>query len=319
MTQLKEVDLHFGTGIPFDTSETAKSAKLLEELGFEYLSVGEHYMQGNPPGSTHAALPVLGVAAGATERIRLLSSIVLVPFYHPTVLAKIATSLDVASGGRLTLGVGIGGEFPVEFEAAGLNVKHRGRMTNESLEIMRRLWSGESVNYEGRHFTLNDVSQRPLPTQKPGPPVWVSGRRDAAMRRAALLGEGWLPYFYSPERYADSVTKINDFAAEAKRDLSGFQWAFFPYTSIYPTVEEAAEVAANALGSNYLYDGNFIDIVRRYCIIGPVQNCVDRLVEYVNAGARHIVFTITCRPEDRQRHIETLSKEVIPELKARFK
>ena len=123
--------LHFGAGMALGAAETAREARWMEELGFEYLAAGEHYMRGNPPGPTHASLPLLGVAAGATDNIRVLSSILLTPFYHPTVLAKLTNTLDIASGGRLTLGVGVGGEFPVEFEAAGLNVKQRGRITNE--------------------------------------------------------------------------------------------------------------------------------------------------------------------------------------------
>ena len=83
-------------------------------------------MRGQPPGVTHASLPLLAVAAGATENIRLLTSILLTPFYHPLMLAKLTTTLDIASSGRLTLGIGVGGEFPAEYEAAGIDVKYRG-------------------------------------------------------------------------------------------------------------------------------------------------------------------------------------------------
>ena len=308
--------LHFGAGMALGAAETARQARWMEELGYEYISAGEHYMRGDPPGPTHAALPLLGVAAGATEKIRVLSSILLTPFYHPTVLAKLTTTLDIASGGRLTLGVGVGGEFPVEFEAAGLKVNQRGRRTDECLEVLRRLWTEEKVCYQGRHFQLENVTITPPPAQRPHPPIWVSGRRDAAMRRAAKYGDGWMPYFYDPERYRDSVAKITGFAAEAGRDVSDFQWAYFPYISIYPTVEEAAEVAAEALGGRYLHGGGFRDIVHRYCLLGPVESCIARLNEYIEAGARHIVFSISCPREDRERHLETIAKEIIPHFKA---
>ena len=308
-------DLHFGAGLALGASETAFQARWMEELGYEYLSAGEHFMRGNPPGPTHAVLPLLGVAAGATERIRLLSSIVLTPFYHPLMLAKFASTLDVASGGRLTLGVGVGGEFPVEFEAAGLNVRQRGSRTNECLEVVRRLWTQDRVSFKGRHFQLEDVALNPPPAQQPHPPIWVAGRRDAAMRRAARYGDGWLPYFYSPQRYRDSVEKITVMVAEEGRDISGFQWGFFPYISIYPTVEEAASVAAEALGGRYLYGGDFLEIVRNYCLLGPVESCIARLQEFIDAGARHIVFSISCPREDRARHLETIAKEVIPHFR----
>ena len=119
-------DLHFGAVFGLGLEETAAEARWLEELGYEYVSMGEHLMRGDPPGESSAALPVLAVAAGATTEIRLLSGVVLLPFYHPILLAKLASTLDIASGGRLTLGVGIGGEFPVEFQAMGIPVKQRG-------------------------------------------------------------------------------------------------------------------------------------------------------------------------------------------------
>ena len=306
--------LHFGASAVLGAAEIAAEARWLEDLGFEYLSVGEHFMRGTPPGPTHASLPLLGVAAGATERIRLLSSILLVPFYQPLVLARMTASLDIASGGRLTLGVGVGGEFPVEFEAAGLNVRQRGRRTDECLEAVRRLWTEETVSYQGRHFNLNDAAINPLPTQDPHPPVWVAGRRDAAMHRAVRFGDGWFPYFYSPERYQDSVQKITAMAEEEDRDLSTFQWAYFPYISIYPTEEEAAEVAATALGGRYLYGGDFLNIVRNYCLLGTPEACVERLRQYIDAGARHIVFSVACPREERVRHIETIAAEIIPQF-----
>ncbi|MCY4367296.1 MAG: LLM class flavin-dependent oxidoreductase [Chloroflexi bacterium] len=304
--------LHFGASAVLGAAEIAAEALWLEDLGFEYLSVGEHFMRGSPPGPTHASLPLLGVAAGATDRIRLLSSILLVPFYEPLVLARMTATLDIASGGRLTLGVGVGGEFPVEFEAAGLNVRQRGRRTDECLEAVRRLWTEEAVSFQGRHFHLSDASINPLPTQDPHPPIWVAGRRDAAMHRAVRFGDGWFPYFYSPERYLDSVQKITAMAEEEDRDLSTFQWAYFPYISIYPTEEEAAEAAATALGGRYLYGGDFLNIVRNYCLLGTPEACVDRLRQYIDAGAKHIVFSVACPREDRVRHIETIAAEIIP-------
>ena len=312
---MANLDLHFGAGLALGVGETARQAGWMEDLGYEYFSAGEHFMRGDPPGPTHAALPVLAVAAGATDQMRVLSSIILTPFYHPLVLARTTATLDAASGGRLTLGVGVGGEFPVEFEAAGLRVNQRGRRTDECLEVMRKLWTGEKVTFSGRHFQLTDAMINPAPVQKPNPPVWVSGRRDAAMARAAKFGDGWMPYFYDAPRYRDSVQKIKGFATEAGRDISGFQWAHFPYIAIYPTEQQAAEVAAEQLGGRYLYGGEFLDIVRKYCLLGTVENCIEQLQEYIDAGARHIIFSISCPREDRERHLETIAKELIPHFR----
>ena len=312
---MAELDLHFGAGLALGVDQTAREARWMEELGYEYCSAGEHFMCGDPPRPTDATLPVIAVAAGATDQIRILSSIILTPFYHPLVLARMTATLDTASGGRLTLGVGVGGEFPVEFENAGIKVNQRGRRTDECLEVLLKLWTGEPVNFSGRHFNLKGAMINPTPVQQPNPPVWVSGRRDAAMARAARFGDGWMPYFYDASRYQDSVQKIKGFAAEAGRDMSRFQWAHFPYISIYPTEQEAAEVAAEQLGGRYVYGGEFLDIVRKYCLLGTVENCIRQLQEYIDAGARHIVFSINCRNEDRERHIEVIAKELIPHFR----
>ena len=308
-------ELHFGAVLGLGVEETAAEARWLEDLGYEYVGSGEHFMRGNPPGPSSAALPVLAVAAGATSKIRLLSSVVLIPFYHPTILAKLISTLDIASGGRLMLGIGVGGEYPVEFQAAGISVKQRGGRADECLEALKRLWTQERVDYQGRYYRLDDVTIVPPPAQQPHPPIWVAGRRDAAMRRAVRYGDGWFPYLYSPERYRDSVEKISAFAAEEGRNLSDFQWANFQFMSIYDTREEAAQVAAHSLGMQYQYSGDFMDIVGRYCVLGPVEECVRRLEEYAEAGARHFLFSWACPPEDRARHIQTVANEIIPHLR----
>ena len=313
--RMSSIELHFGANLALEIEETARQARWMEELGFEYFSAGEHFMRGDPPSPSHASLPVLAVAAGATTSMRVLSSIVLAPFYHPLMLARLTATLDAASGGRLTLGVGIGGEYPAEFQNSGLRVNQRGRRTDECLEVLLRLWRGERVTFSGRHFQLEDASINPLPTQRPHVPVWVSGRRDPAMRRAARYGNGWVPYFFDPPRYRDSVEKIRTFADDEGRGLDDFQWAFFPYISMYPTEQEAAEVAAHQLGGQYLYGGEFIDIVRRYCLLGSPEQCAERLAEYVDAGARHIVFSVTCLPEHRERHLEDIATKLIPIFK----
>ena len=304
--------LHFGASMALPAHRTVEQARLMEDLGFEYMGAGEHFMRGRPPGPTHAALPLLAVAAGATERMRILTSVALAPFYHPLMLARMTASLDIASGGRLTLGVGVGGEFPMEYENSGIDIRGRGRRTDECLDGLRRLWTEDSVTLQGRHYSLDEAAINPKPAQDPHPPVWVAGRRDAAMRRAVRYGDGWLPYFYSPDRYVDSVKKITAFAAEERRDLSQFQWAFFPYITLAPTEEQAARTAAESLGNQYLYGGEFINIVRRYCLLGTPRMCIERLQEYVDAGARYIIFSIASPPEDRRRHLEVIAKDIVP-------
>ena len=138
------------------------------------------------------------------------------------------------------------------------------------------------------------------------------------MVRAARFGDGWYPYFYDPERYRSSVETITGAAEELRRDISGFQWAYSCYISVYSTVDESATVAAQILGSQYLYGGDFIDIVKKYCVLGPVERSIDRLQEYVDAGTRYIIIHFACRQEDRARQMEVVAREVVPALRERI-
>tara|TARA_Y100001970_G_scaffold14040_1_gene15885 strand:- start:17729 stop:18682 length:954 start_codon:yes stop_codon:yes gene_type:complete len=313
--------VEFGMSLSGGPEDIIQEAKRVENLGFEYLSGGEHFMRGSPPSSTNSILTALSVAAGATEKIRLLSAILLLPFYNPLLLAKFTTTLDIASKGRLTLGIGVGGEFPVEFEAAGINVKHRGSLSNEILEILRNLWTKESTTFNGKHFDLNNVSINPLPSQKPHPPIWVAGRRTPAMKRAVKYGTGWFPYYYSPEMYASSVKEIQKIAKQKHIDINDFEWGFMPFISIHDNYEEATKIAAEALGGRYLYDGDFANIVKKYCILGSTSQCIERIQQYIDAGAKKIIFNISSSSgvKDKIIQSEIIAKEIIPEIKNIYK
>ena len=309
--------IEFGMSLSGGPEDIIQEAKRVENLGFEYISGGEHFMRGSPPSSTNSILTALAVAAGATEKVRLLSAILLLPFYNPLLLAKFTTTLDIASKGRLTLGIGVGGEFPVEFEAAGINVKHRGSLSNEILQILRDLWTKENTTFNGKHFNLNNVSINPLPTQKPHPPIWVAGRRTPAMKRAVKYGTGWFPYYYSPEMYESSVKEIHQLASQETIDISDFEWGFMPFISIHNDYEEATKVAAEALGGRYLYDGDFANIVKKYCILGSAKQCINKIQQYIDAGAKKIIFNIssTSGMKDKIMQSEIIAKEIIPEIK----
>src|SRR5215210_7769861 len=125
----------------------AESARHFEELGYDYITCGEHVSFNVPTSNSFISL---SVAAGATTRIKLMSTIALVPLYPAALLAKLGAALDVASGGRFNLGVGVGGEMPKEFKACGVPVHERGARTNEALEIIRLLWSTDEAAFSGR-------------------------------------------------------------------------------------------------------------------------------------------------------------------------
>jgi len=287
-----------------DVPETARKA---ESLGYDYLCSGEHMM-------FHGAVPnsliTLAVAAGATSRVKLMSTVVLLPLYTPMVLAKMTSVLDVASNGRYHMGIGVGGEFPKEFEACGVPVKQRGSRSNEALAVIKKLWTEKNVSFEGRYSKFSSVTLDPQPIQKPHPPIWVAGRKEAAMRRAALYGDGWIPYMYTPEMLHESIEKIHRFGNEAGRDLSNFRPGLFIFASVYPDRDEAREQAAQALGKNYAQD--FSKIAGRYALCGNPDDCRKRLKEYVDAGARTVLVSWACRQNDIEQNMKTVAEEVAP-------
>jgi probable F420-dependent oxidoreductase len=166
-------------------------AVMAERRGLDSVWVSEHVLFHVP---LNEALSVVAAYAAVTERVRLGTAVFLLALRHPTVVAKTATTVDLISRGRLTLGVGVGGEYAKEFEACGIDVHERGRRVDESIVVMRRLWRESKVTHKGRFFAFTDVTMEPRPAQPGGPPVWIGGRSEAAQRRAGLLGDGYLPY-----------------------------------------------------------------------------------------------------------------------------
>src|SRR5216683_2611561 len=136
---------------------------------------------------------ILGVVAGATERLRLVSSVLVLPYRNPVLTAKMIASLDVLSGGRVTLGVGAGW-LKEEFEALGSPAfEARGAVTDEWITIFKQLWSQSPASFNGRFYRYSDIRCEPFPVQKPHPPIWVGGHSRAALRRTARHGDGWHP------------------------------------------------------------------------------------------------------------------------------
>lgn len=284
----------------------ADTAARIEALGFDIVACGEHVTF---HGDSANSLVSLSVAAGATEKIKLMSAITLLPLYPPALLAKMGAALDIASNGRFMLGVGIGGEYPPEFEACGVPVKQRGSRTDDALEVLKRVWASTNVSYAGRYTTLEDFSLKPMPIQKPHPPIWISGRKDAAMKRAARYGDGWLPYMYTPEQLADSIEKIKQYGAELQRDLSGFQPGLFIFTTVHDDSKTAVAMAAKALGKQYAQD--FSQLVHKYALAGNPDECKSRLNEYIEAGARLILLSPACPNAALDDNLERIAHGIV--------
>jgi probable F420-dependent oxidoreductase len=203
-----------------------------ERLGFESVWLPEHLvfpldMTGSPfPGAEHPPVPpetpvfdcfaYLAFLAGRTERIRLGSHVYLLGLRHPFVAARAVQTLDVVSGGRALVGVGAGW-LESECRAAGVDFATRGRRLDEALGVCRRLWTEPVVAHEGAYFAFEPVRFEPKPVQKPHPPLLVGGESEAALRRAARLGDGWIGLDHTPGSVAGPLARLRALREAAGR------------------------------------------------------------------------------------------------------
>jgi probable F420-dependent oxidoreductase len=288
-----------------------KRIAALEQRPIDSLWVGGHVASPNP---TPEALVALARLSAVTERVTIGTSILLLPLYQPAIVAKQIADLDRATGGRLVLGVGVGGEYAQEFRACGVPREERGRRVDEAIPLLRRLWTAQEITHEGHFYPMAEVRIHPGPAQSGGPPIVVAGRRDVAMRRAALMGDGWMPYLYSPRRYAASVTRIREVAGEANRDLSGFGWYAFIFVNIDSDRQRAREAAAATLGGQYNQD--FRSMIDHVVAAGTPEEVLGQVQAFVDAGARHLIFTPAAGTGDPTAVVDRLLDEVVPYLRA---
>ena len=307
------MSLKFGvhyTG-PNQAKEVADFAARSQALGFDSVWFREGALGGDP-------LAPLAVAAAACELL-VGTAVLVMPFRNPVLTARTVASLDELSGGRLVLGVGVGGERQREFDAYGIAAKERGPRTNEALALMLRLWQESEVTFEGRFFKAEKATLGVRPAQQPHPPIWVGGRlggqgrsRDAALRRLARFGDGWLPYLVTPEQYETGLERLAGYAAERGRDASAFTKALQINVALYPSRDEALGVIMDGSARGY---GLNRDQVERYYAFGTPAEAGARLAEYAAAGVEHFVFQWGCRREDIVANLDALAEEVLPALR----
>jgi probable F420-dependent oxidoreductase len=219
--------------------DIARVAQRAEALGFESVWVPEHVVfptriasrypytaDGIPPITPDAPhldpLILLTHIAAATRTIRLGTNVYLLPLRHPILIARAVVSLDVLSGGRVSLGVGVGW-LAEEFAAVGVDFETRGARARECARALKVLWTEREPTFAGRHFKFGPVFFEPKPVQKPHPPLLFGGESDAALRRAATLGDGWYGVGHTPASAAMQVQKLRHLLAERGRERVLFE------------------------------------------------------------------------------------------------
>lgn len=294
-----------------DPSSAVEDARRAEQLGFRLLGCGEHVFFHSP---TANSLVALAAAAGATERIRLVSSVALLPLYPVALLAKLAATLDQVSGGRFELGVGAGGEFVAEFEACGVDPVTRFQRLDEGLELLRRLFSGEAVTWEGTFSRLSDVALRPPPTTPGGPPLWLGGRKPGATRRAGRFADVWMPYMVDPGQVRRGLAQVRDAAEEYGRAPDAVSGALYVWCCVDTDGGKARARGVEAVSRTY--DQDFAELADRYLLLGDPGRVRDRLAEFAESGVESVLLQPAGDRADRERTIGLIAEDILPHLPA---
>src|SRR5687768_3524615 len=205
-------------------------AQAAEDLGYAYIEVPDHVFGAtardgwtpryNERDPFHETFVTLGFLAAVTKTIRLSSGILITPQRQTGLIAKQAAEVDLLSGGRFRLGIGVGWNH-VEYEALGEDWKTRGARQAEQIEVLRALWTGESVDYNGRFHNLKGVNIVPAPAQRPIP-IWLGGYSDAVVKRAARLGDGWMPIIEPNEEARQKLALLREEMRAHGRDPAKF-------------------------------------------------------------------------------------------------
>lgn len=283
----------------------------IEELGYDSAWTSEHVFFYFP---TFDALTTLAAMAARSNHIRLGTAVLLLPLRPAALAAKEIASVDIISRGRLILGVGVGGEYPKEFEAVGVPVSERGARTNEALRVLKTLFSEDNVTFNGRFTRLSGVTLSPKPAQPGGPPLWIAGRSEAAQRRAGRYGDGYLPYLFSPERFKEGMARAREYAERAGRDPKSIKGAIYQFVALTETYEEGKQVAAADLSRRY--NQPFEKIVERYVVMGSVDDCVRRLGDFAEAGVEHFILVpIVHSPQEFSAHVAAYARDILPRLR----
>ena len=253
---------HFGSFARSDVAERIITvAQAAESLGYSTAWVIDHLVlpakaEGgyafNPLDPFLEPITVLGALALRTSRIKLGTAVLVLPYRHPIYTAKALATVDVLSGGRLIVGVGAGWMEP-EFAALGVPIAERGSRTNETIDVLKALWTEDVPSYDGRHFHFSNIKFVPQPIQRPRPPILIGGMTKGALQRAVSRGDGWIAIGKSAADLTQPLAALREMAAKAGRKLDELHIAMLPISA--PSLEKVIEDLPRyaELGVQHLY------------------------------------------------------------------
>jgi probable F420-dependent oxidoreductase len=311
-----------------DFEETIRECERAEAAGFDSVWLGEHHAS---PLLYPTPLLSLAAIASRTHRVRLGTAVLLLPLYHPLRVAEDAAMVDVISGGRLVLGVGVG-YAPEEFAAFGIPLEERGPRMDEAVTLIQRLWSEEKVTHDGRYYRVANATVAPRPLQRPGPPIWFAGWAPAAIRRAGRLGAAWLG---GPSARLDELAAcVRQYRAardQAARGRDAGELALMRYVFVADSLDAAQQVAGAPFVRSFeeTYFRWPHPVVKRpvgqltigrlaqdRIILGDPPSCIQQIRRFRETlGLTHLIcrFSVAGIPRAAaQASVELFTREVMP-------
>jgi probable F420-dependent oxidoreductase len=257
-------------------------------------------------------MTTLAAVAGRTRRLKFGVNVVSVALREPVLLAKQCATIDVLSEGRLLPGFGIGSPRGAEWTAMHIDTTTRGRKTDEALEIISRLWTGEALDFDGRHFKLSKASIAPVPVQ-PDLPMWIGGSSAAAVRRTARYGTGWQAGAETPADVGRVIAEIKAAVVEAGRSIDedhyGAAFAYHFGKADDPGVAQVMEAYRKRTGRD----------PERHFAIGDAALMLDRIADYVEAGASKFILRPAARGDEGMLdQTRKLIEQVLPMVATRW-
>jgi probable F420-dependent oxidoreductase len=264
------------------------------------------------PAPVPEVMTTLAAVAARTTKLKFGPSVIVLPYRTPVVAAKEMATIDWLSRGRLFPAVGVGVELPREFEASGVPFNQRGRRTDEAIHVIRLLWSNDEVSFQGEFYKLDRVTIFPKPWQTP-PPIWIGGKSEAAIKRTARLGDGWIPSFITPDEFRAGVERVKELASAAGREVPEDHFGTLINFAIAGDTE-----AALAMALPYVQRGRVDDATMRQCTaFGTVDTLIAKIEEYVKGGGSKFILRPLCAPDRMLDQLASVAEQVAPEYHAR--
>ncbi len=282
----------------------------MEELGYESLWAWDHVLLGvDPSFPIHEPLLILTAVAARTSRIKLGTGILVMPTRNPVILAKELATIDHISNGRLIVGAAVGW-YKREFDSLGVDFTKRGKVMEQSLEIINRLWTEPKVDGEYPPYNLRGAVMYPKPVQKPRPLLLIGGYVDAVLKRAATKGDGWLTYYYTAESFARTWEKVRGFAIEAGRNPDELTSTNQLPICVGPRAKIEGPMK-HWLQTEWDY-ASWSESTMESAIMGTPEECVEQLEKHIATGIDRIIF-VPYKYEKEQ--VEAIATDIIPKLK----